>query len=297
MFVLLVACHIDDVHPAALLADASVCPAASEAGASLSRTAPPSDAFMVDDFERGPGLAPSQPNSCTVPVFNGLKPSSLGAQESCDWLGMNEKGCKDDYFCEGSAYAGICPAYLRAAEDPWRGEYSLRLWYQLLQNDAAFAGVMLDISNKQDSTVCQSGQAPVNLTGFEYLSLHVRPGDDEGNAEVALQDVNSTPANLVETAPKVALLAPTNKFIPPLMGTTLPRGQWTEVRIPICDLLKVNKDGLLSTLDPASITKVLIDFAKDRFRREGTDMPQMRWLDIDDVSFLACPYGGCASCK
>jgi hypothetical protein len=257
-------------------------------------------AFVVDDFENGPRAREAETNACMVPQFNGFAPAVDGGAVQCDYPGWSPSSCKGVPFCDGT-YGGVCPVYIGRDECAWRGTYSLRLYYNIDKNGGAFAGTTFNLSNKQNpSDTCQVNREPVDLTNFDYLSLRVRPGDAKGNAEVAIQDMHSTSSNLVETNPKAVLVSSpvnSNRYIPPLTGTMLPQGQWTEVQIKVCDLLKrTTGDGGVAQLDRKAITKVFIDFAKNRFITEGTDLFGTRQLDIDDIVFLPCAMTGCLPC-
>jgi len=240
---------------------------------------------MVEDFERGPGLPEVPPNACTNPAFTGLKPPSNAGSPSCDPPGPNSSSCNDSLYCEGQKYGGICPDYIGCDEAAWRGRNSLRLHYNVDASRDAFAGVTFNIANTQTPyTSCVVNRASIDLTKFEYLSMRVRAGDAKGNAEIALQDVSGA-----ETNPKAVISY--------LGGTALPEGKWTEVKFQLCNLLKTEgQDGGASRLNRGAITKVLIDFAKQRFINEGTDMPGTRQLDVDDVLFWPCPMTGCLPC-
>jgi hypothetical protein len=259
---------------------------------------------LVDDFERGPGVPEAKPNPCTLPQFSGFNPSVSpsidGGSLQCDFPGWNTSSCKDELFCDSGG--GVCPAYIGRDQCAWRGDHSVRLFYNIDNDGGAFSGIVLNISNAQDSSSCQVSQVPLDVTNFGYLSLRVRPGDARGNAEVALQDVHSTATNLVETNPKMVLVSSLpggdNLYSPGLTAEgMLTQGQWTEVQIPVCDLLRRKMDdGGLASLDHHAITKVFIDFAKNRFIAEGTDLPRTRYMDIDDVMFLPCRITGCPTC-
>ncbi len=232
--------------------------------------------------------------------FKGVVPFADGGVVMCDYPGWNPRSCKSVPFCDNGG--GVCPLYIGRDSCAWRGSYSLRLFYDIEANGGAFAGITFNLSNKQGpAETCQINSEPVDISRFDYLSIRVRPWDASGNAEVALQDVHSTAANLVETNPKMVLVSSpmnSNRYFPSLTGTKLPKGQWTEVQIRVCDLLRrTTEDGGVTQLDRTAITKVFVDFAKQRFIREDSDLSiSPRQMDIDDILFLPCAATGCLPC-
>jgi len=232
---------------------------------------------MVDDFERGPGEY--QPNACSKPVFNGLKPSS---NTPCDWLSVDPSSCKPDKYCEGQSICGICPSYITAGDAPYRGEYSLRLYYETQMD--GFGGVILTLGERTgDDKSCLVARPAVDLTQFEYLSLWVRAGSSGANAEMALQDANG-----VETYPKLVLASGNNDQLTP--------GVWGQRKLSVCDLLHISQDGGAGHLARSQITKVLLGFAYDTLVSTGAYNDGISQLDVDDISFLPCPNAGCAPC-
>jgi hypothetical protein len=265
-------------------------------GGCASFSSAPFGAVVIEDFDRGPSSQAS-PNVCMM-----ASPAAVGLSQ-CDLVGLNAFSCRDDFYCDvanGSASLGtVCPSYV---QDECRNGYFLRLFYDVDRRQDAFAGVTLNISSKPDPRLCQLGPiGPVDLSRFDYLSMRVRPGDDRGNAEIALQDLHSNDNTYAETNPKAVLvLSPVNSntYVPPLTGHYLPKGQWTEVQIKMCDLLKhVCDDGGVTILDRTAITRVLVGFAKSRFVAEHTDVPGPRRLDIDDIMLLPCATNGCQACR
>ena len=252
----------------------------------VSASAPPPYpfAFVVDDFERGPAPAAS-PNLCTLPVFNGRVTPSGAATRTCDILGLNSSSCQGDYYCDGSQYGGVCPEYIGADQGAWRGDYALRLLYNIDANPGAFAGVLFNLGNVAGSWgACAADRTPVDLTNMDSLSFRVRPGDPAGNAEIALQDEDGN-----ETYPKGVLVA--------FGGAPYAPDQWSEAHFGVCDLLRMKSaDGGTTWLNRKAIARVLIGFAKQRFVTEQTDLAGTRQIDLDDVLFMPCATTGCAPC-
>jgi hypothetical protein len=148
----------------------------------------------------------------------------------------------------------------------------------------AFTGIVLNFS-PQEQPVCLVNRSPLDLSGFDTLSMRVRAMDVHVNAEIALQDEDH-----FETTPKAVLVQNGDAFLPP--------GEWIEKRFRICDLLaSAPSGGPVTKLARSAITKLLIGFASYRFQTEGTYATGTRYLDVDDVVLLPCPGGtGCQPC-
>lgn len=239
---------------------------------------PPQLAFMIEDFERGPGAPESFATSCTLPIFGGQKPGGLG--QSCDGSGVNPSGCRGSLYCEGTSSAGICPDYLGQNDGAWRGDYSLRLNYNLDASPDSYAGLVLELA----APVCLVNRSPLDLSQYETVSMRLRAMDAQVNAEVALRD-----STAVETLPKTVLVQSGD--------TPMPAGQWVEKRFKLCDLLIHAPTGAAATkLNRGAITEMIIGFARSRFVTEGTYSAGSHFLDIDDVTLQPCPTAGCQPC-
>lgn len=241
-------------------------------------TSAPPGAIVVDDFDQGPNRVRSDSERiCERGIAGSV----------CDSPGLG--ACLLGTFCNGTSGGGaICPSYVR---DPGREGYFLHLAYEI-SNPTSFVGVTFGIPREGSRDQCKTNRQPIDLARFDQLSLRVRPYDSEGNLQVQLKAESHDPRQLIETAPPVVLISHTVG-----RDSVLPKGQWTEVHLGLCNLLR-RTDGSkeLGYLDRSVIVNILLSFSKERFIVEGTDYTGVRELDIDDIRLLPCPASGCVPC-
>lgn len=250
--------------------------------------------IVVQDFERGPGRQTAD-RGCMGAGFAGMKPSEAPA--NCDWPGLSPASCQSSLYCEGCDGFGECLDYLTAEEFPFAGDYSLRIYFDLSRmptcdsKPGPFGGVIFWLGSSGGTPDKCPGREPADLSNYEALLMQVRAPDNRGSdAEIALKDDSDRETNRAKEGQRMGKVL-LSEFAD---AGRLPGSKWTQVRIPICELIK--GAGGNENLNRKAIRALLVGFAREHFVAAGTYVEGLRRLDLDDIVLERCSPSGCSPC-